>query len=521
MRLRFSCLQFAVTFYLFFFTLALEAAEDANFKFDKPIIVESETVEFNNTRLRDYFSDIPEFNYFGSQAIGASASVFMYGLDQRYFDINYNGYKLEDPTTPLGALEVSSLSRLSGMKVVKNPREQSLNVLNKSESNSVGGQVTSLKEFSVDGFYKANKNFFLKSGFSRLGGFNQTQLGSEKDWTEEVFIAPSLKFKIDDYQLSTDFLYTYKDQDFDSFLSGEEDSEGVSRYLFAGQSVKRKKTNLKFSYTQIRKTFNEGLDFEPFNFEAKVLNAEFTYNESLQLKSQFETNGELEDSKIYFSYIKDSFGFYFSSSKLRGEFYSLDLKPTKTITLFYKEIEPSLFQITFNEGQELEKQKALGLQYENSYTYKEVDFKLSFLYQRSFDQVEYNFISNTYENFQRVENVFFNLLSQWKSLGLYIQIQSAEDLVLNQSLPRRSPLSFGLDYKFKLRDFTGAIQAAWHSERKAFDGSELSNFMTSSLALGRKRFQIVVTNVLNQDSQVYKDFRRKPVTVELNYLYKF
>ena len=508
-------------FFLIFFNQFSEASEDVGFNIEKPIIIEGEGDETHSNRLRDYFSDIPEFNYFGSQSIGANASVFMYGLDQRYFDIEYNGHQLEDPTTPLGALEISSLSRLSGMKVLKNPKNQSINLVNKARTSSLEAQLTSLEEASVDGFYKANNNIFFKSGFSRLGGFNQTQVGSEKDWTEEFFIAPSFNFKVKDYELITDVLYTYKNQDYDSFISESEDSKGVSNYFFFGQTVKRKKRSYKASYTQIQKSFKEGYNFEPFDLSATVVNAEFGYNDSFKIKSQFEKNNDLEDSKLYFSYIKKYFGFYFIASEIRGEFYSVDLKPTENITLFYKEIEPSLFQISFNESEILKKQKAYGLQYENNYSYKEVDFRLSFLYQRAFDQVEYNFASNNYTNFQKVENAFLNLLSQWKNFGIYMQLQQAKNLQSNKPLPRRSPLSFGLDHRFKLHGFKGEFRLAWHSKRKAFDETDLSDFMTTRLALRRKRFQIVVTNVLNQDTEIYKNFKRKPITLELNYLYKF
>ena len=209
------------------------------------------------------------------------------------------------------------------------------------------------------------------------------------------------------------------------------------------------------------------------------------------------------------------------ASKIRGEFYSVDVKPAKYLTLFYQETEPSLFQIAFNQDEGLEKQKAYGLQYENSYSYNEIDFRLTFLYQRAFDQVEYDFASNTYENFQKVENAFLNLLSQWKSFGLYVQLQNARNLESNEALPRRSPLSFGLDHKFRYKGFLGETRLAWHSKRKSFDNTDLPDFMTARLALGIKGFRIVVNNVLNQDIEIYKSFRRKPFTMELNYLYKF
>jgi len=82
-------------------------------------------------------------------------------------------------------------------------------------------------------------------------------------------------------------------------------------------------------------------------------------------------------------------------------------------------------------------------------------------------------------------------------------------------------LSFGLDYEINFKGFSAEIEGAWHSSRKAFDQTRLSDFFTTRLSAERNGFQIVVTNVLNQDTEIYRSFRRKPVTLELNYLYRF
>jgi len=508
---------------IFFILLLLKldvlyAAE--SFYIHEPIIVDAGVSEESDS-LRTYFSDSSVFNYYEDQSLGAAPSVFLYGLDQRYVNFKMNGFDLTDPSTPLGVINASQISGLRGVEVERYKTDSSLNLKTKaSESPSqLRLSGTHLGEHSI--FISLNEeNLNLKAGVSRAGGFNQTSLGDEKDWTKDKFIAFDYSEKFNDLEWSTHIFYNRQEQDYDSLFESIEDAIAKSEFLLFGQKIKLGDFKLQLSHTRSKRVFDELGNV--LSFKGDRLQAEAFYKTWISTSYYTESNNEIEDHLFSFN-VKpfNDLSLKFLHSKLRGEFFDFEYNPIEELGFFYKEIQASLFQINFDPDINLKKQKAFGLKAHEKLKFRKLEIFLDSLFQKSFDQVEFSPAEFNFVNFEEAEVLFASMVLKYLSYKFYAQGQRAKNTVLNVDLPRRPKWVFGFDYEKDFKGLSLDLGLNWNSSMRAFDGGKLSSFWTSDLGIEYKGFRFVVKNVLNQKKQIFRDFKRRPTTFELQYGYEF
>ena len=493
-----------------------------SFTLSEPIKVQAR-INHETQALRSYFSDRPEFMYFEDQSLGAASSVFLYGLDQRYIKIKFNGFNVVDASTPLGVVNLSQISGVRGLSVERYKTDLSINIKTHLQSKKSKWfiQGSQLGEFgSSVNLNKKNWNF--KAGAARTGGFNQTFLGEEKDWTDDGYFSFDYKKNLSNIETSTHLFYSVQNQDYDDLFNAVEEAEGEAHFLLLGQKLKFEKFKVNLSYTLSNRVFiieeKKGIDFQGKNFQS-----EFIYNKWFSFLLSLESNKHLDDqyAKVEVRPL-ESFRASFMWSRLRNQFFDMEWQPFNEISLFYKEIPASLFQINFHPSSKLKPQRAMGLKLFKDFSFKSIDFRFDGLYQYAFDQIEFVSSSMRYENFERSETIYSSLLASCKSYSLFIQAQRAKNLIQNLDLPRRPRWIVGFDYERAWEKVNFDLGLRWNSSLKAFDQTDLNSFWTSQLNVQYRNFHFVVINVLNQDRRsIFRDFRRRPITFKLHYGYEF
>ena len=482
-----------------FFIYTYVFAEESSFVIADPIVVDADLGEDS---LRSYFSSRPEFNYFEDQSLGAASSVFLYGLDQRYLDIKLNDYSLSDASTPLGSFNLSQISGVRGLKV---ERGKALN-LNTNKDSSVHVTGSDLGEYGVS----LNLSTF-KVGFNRVGGFNQTSFGEEKDWTEDGYISFDYVKEFSKLKWESNIFFNQQDQDYDNIFTHDENARVVSEFFLLGQKIAYKDLRVQASFMQVER------DFFSDELSSDKVQLELFFKELLSASLYRESNNQIKDDLAEVGLNYESLDFKLLWSDMRGYFFDMEFHPIKEVDIFYNETPASLFQINYY----LNKQKAFGLRYFDDFKLKNIDVRVDGFFQRAFDQVEFVAQSMSYQNFERVENIFSSVYVSYLSYGFLVQAQRAKNLLQNTSLPRRPAWVLGFDYEHLISGLELDIGLKWSSAMRAFDQSKLSSFWTSELSLKYKDFQLIVKNVLNQKKQIFRDFKRRPTTFTLQYSYAF
>jgi hypothetical protein len=447
--------------------------------------------------------------------------VFLYGLDQRYVDIQINGFNVVDSSTPLGVLNLSQLSGVKGLEIERFKTDQiiNLNTHNKKQKSRFNISGTQFGEYGTS--LKINKKRWqLNAGLNRAGGFSQTFIGDEKDWTDDRYLTLDYETQIFDLKSSSHIFYTGQNQDYDSVFNNTENAESETSFLLAGQKVKFNDYEIRLSYTLSDREFIE--DSSVNSFKGENFQSNFLYKKWFSLIVSSESNNDLSDQSIKldlkpFKTVKTSFLW----TKLREQFFSFEWAPYEEISFFYKELPASLFQINFDPSIELDPQKSFGLKLFRDFKFYGIDYRIDALYQKAFDQIEFVTPQMAYQNFERSEVIFGSITASYSKLSFYLQGQRAKNLAQNEDLPRRPKWILGLDYEDKIGLIHYDLGLRWNSSFKAFDQSNLSSFWTSQINAKYKSFRFVVMNVLNQDRPIFRDFRRRPVTFELHYSYDF
>ena len=505
---------------LVFFLIFYSEAFAKSFNLSEPIKVRA-NIENSSQALRSYFSDRPEFTYFEDQSLGAASSVFLYGLDQRYVEIKLNGFNVIDSSTPLGVLNLSQISGVSGLEVERFKASQAINLktTSKNQKSKLLLKGSQLGEYGTN-LSLVSKKMNFKVGASRAGGFNQTNIGSEKDWTEDQYASLDYETNLGLLKSETSLFFSRQEQDYDSVFTGVQDAVGESDFFLVGNKIEIKDYKLHLSYSMSNRVFTE--DDEINKFKGESFQTELFYKKWLSVLFFTESNNDLDDQSVKFEVRPyENLRTSLMWSNLRDYFLDIEWFLIKDFSLFYKEIPASLFQINFDPEVELTPQRSIGLRFFQDFNIKDIDFRFDGLYQRAFDQIEFVVQDMAYQNFERSEVVFASLMMSYKDYSLYAQGQRAKNLVQDLDLPRRPRWVLGFDYQPSFKAVNIDLGLRWNSSLKAFDQSRLSSFWTSRLDIEYKSFHFVVMNVLNQDKPIFRDFKRRPTTLELQYSYEF
>ncbi len=499
-----------------------------DFNLSESIMVKASS-EVVNESLRTQFSDQPKFSYFEEQSLGASSSVFLYGLDQRYFDVTLNGFHLSDPSTPLGAFNLSQIAGVYGLRVGDTNNLKTIKLETKTMESNFFTKGSQLLEYALGGTYGAD-NFDISASTSKSGGFNQSTFGTEKDYTFDYHLNFGYRFKYKNLKLDTSFFYTHQNQDYDVPLFETEQAYSKTETLLIGKKITYDNFKLFASYSLSDRVFKEERIFpdtdQQFSFKGESVQIKSMYKDKLSLLLLSEKTELSEDFSIKVFYENFNFSKNITMdseifwTEKRGLYFDSLLKIKNFFSIFYKELPPSLFQLEFNNTN-FKPQKSIGAKIFRDFSIKSFDFRFETFYQRAFNQIEFDLNTSKYLNFEESENLFSSLTFAFEDLSFFVQALRAKNLVLNLDLPRRSKWVFGFNFEKNIKSLKLDLRLKWNSPRKAFDGSRLSSVWTSQFNIKYKGFTVSIDNVIDQKKPIIKNFSRRPLTFELLYSYNF
>ena len=491
--------------------------------------------------VEDFFSEAARFNYFEEQALRASGSLFVEGIDQRFLELKYNGFSLRDPSTPSGVFNVNSLRGVNRAQI-KLTKSSSLEISKKEEealSLLVKASHLGEGEVKVD---KGACNFKSCQTYGvnlkRGGGFSQSSQGVEDDYFEEINLNFSNNFFTKSNNFKTHILYYGQRLDEDNVFAlpdlnlESRNAESKNSVFLMGQEASFDKTvKLKLSFLSSYRNQIDPSQNTSFRQRGEVLEASFEFIKYFKLEL-FRESFNLYSSKgvdlgLALSHESSFKNFNFKTrageSKERGLNWSIEAG-FKNFVLFYKGVTPSLFQNIFNESfasfkPSLESQKVLGLRFFKLFKIKKLNVKFNQSYSYFDDFIDFNLISNSYENLQSLENIFSSLDLRFKSTSFFIQHQiSRQRKGLKEDLPRRPRWTLGLRHKQKVKNLINIYMSIkWLSERPAFDQSTLKEALLTELQFEYRSFKLSATNVLNEERELFRELSRRPLTVSLSY----
>ncbi len=487
--------------------------------------------------VEDYFSTTPAFNYFENNALNPNQSLFLNGIDQRFLDLDYNGFSLRDPSHPTGVFNVNAVLSVvadkslsfkpSKIKITKSYKEDDFLLLSLSH---LGEAQAAFKKSDCSDVFCFNSGFSAKRG----GGFSQKSGGVEDDYFNRFdvnFESSSFKEKYED---QTYLMYSYQDYDEDSVgIFSQLEPESLNAFstsstLFLGKKYLFKNFKFQTSYLKSdRMQKNRDLNLE-FSQQGEVFELQVDYKSfySKLFNERFDllTSKDIDSGGVVGFVQKAgvlSAELELGYTDLRKFFGAFDFT-YKSLSFFFKALPPSLFQSSFNKksnNEGLESQNMVGLKYFWSLL-KLQNLELNFetVYSRTFDFINYDFSINSYKNLSEVENVSMNLDFNVYFLNAYLQFQKARNLTDDLDLPQRPHWTIGLNSKnriYKKIELLTSLKRV--GQRKAFDNTNLEAFWDTSVALKRGGLSIGLTNIFNEDDEVYKGLERRPLTLEVKY----
>lgn len=480
--------------------------------------------------LRGQLSDRPEFNYFEQEALGSAASLFSYGLDQRYVDVSLNGFSLKDASSPLGVLDLSTLSSLKGAVISSHSRSDFSLESKLTNKNFVSFGLGSLKTFNAHlSLNSCGEGACRKTSISgnRYGGYNQSLNGSEKDFVEDQNFHHYAWNKFGGLKNEYQIVYVHRDGDYDFFGLDDATTTFQVDYMAVGDRLSFKKgrglfVNFNQSIRHFRKNSQKSYFSRGQNFEA---GGEF---DGFSLKYLEERASDFKDQGAEAAYnYKDLASLTYTSFKERKEAWALKLTPLSFVEVYYKETLPSLFQIdyqlqNFPAASALKTQKSYGVSLNKSWNLRgAINFETKALYQRAKDQIEWNNSSFSYANFEKVENIFLQMGLDYKVIYIYAQAQRAKALEEDKDLPNRSRWAFGGKLKNRYKKLYYGLGLVWNSHRSDFTGSKIPSFTNLTADINYKNWSLAAYNVLDQDKIIYANTARSPFRIELKYTHLF
>lgn len=487
--------------------------------------------------LEDHFSSSSEYNYYENNALNPYQSLFLDGVDQRFLELDYNGFSLRDPSHPSGVFNIAAILAATGARSVSN-KAVGLAITNKHEEKSfvelglshLGEAHTAFQKNLCESDFCYSMGASLKRG----GGFSQKSDGVEDDYFRRMDLNYSSVKYTPSYEDQTYVFYSGQRYDEDSiglFSEAEPESLNASSngsILFLGKKYKFKDAVLKASYlVSYRSQENSDVPTkfsqrgEVFEVEGEYKNIGLrVFNEryDLFLNKDSDTGAVLNFKSVI---NKINYSLDIGVTTLRNEFGSVEVD-YKNWGLFAKAVPASLFQSSLNESggfENLKTQNILGLRYyERLLKNKQIKLNLKASYSRTFDFIDYELSSNSYKNLNEIENALLKIEALYLGSSVFVQYQIARNVSTGAELVQRPDWTLGLRVKEKLRKtltFSGALKLI--GERKAFDGSLLDHFWESSVALGFKEFSLSAVNAFNEDQEVYRGLGRRPLTFELKY----
>lgn len=521
---------------------------EGTYTFKEPVVIDlSEHVEGQS--MGQILGDSSRFNYYENQSLRSFSSVFVEGVDQRFLDLNFNGFSLRDPSSPTGVFNVAALSSLRAVSLDL-AGGSAINVgSEKIKKNFAGASVSNLQEAELMASYGACSSRFcssLETSLKRGGGYSQLESGSEKDYFEEVSFSGSQSYSLGKTVLTTRLLYYGQLLDLDSVgplgsVTVESSSaEALNSVLFVGQDFDfSKKHRLMLSYTSSYRN-QKDVDLNlSFRQQGEVLESIYIYKNNFKFKvfhEQFNIYSS-KDEDVGFN-LQRNFVFKdliidlsVGKTKLRSLNWSAEAG-YKNFVLFYKGVPPSLFQQSYNDefssaSTDLKSQAFVGFRYSRLHRFSLLNFKWNLSYSRIYDFVDFDLVENSYSNLGEVENFFIGVNLMKGPVTFTVQNQVARQLEnLRLDLPRRAPWTLGLRYKkiFKSAsksnfELSGGVR--WLSKRRAFDQDDLEATWMSDLRLSYGNLSLNCTNVFSESDAVFKNLGRKPFAASLAFQKNF
>jgi|GEM_PF-2542411 len=525
------------------------AKRGESYTYSEPVVIGAEVGE-QAADLATLLDTSSRFNYYENQSLRSFSSVFVGGVDQRFFETNYNGFSLRDPSSTSGIFNMASLAALKGNRLLLTGGASLEIAQSTAEKSYIQGSLSNLKEFSLAGEHKkcgSKGCSAVEVVAQKTGGFSQVSGGLEEDFSKELNLSWSQSFKSGETRFKSHLLYYGQILDLDSLnpsgvvTSESETAESLNSVLFAGQEVELFNAhNIKISYTSSyrnQKDLNPDPPSLPLSFRQRgeVFEMGYSFKNHLNLKI-FNERFNLYSSKGLDTGFKMNKLFSMSDfvadvslgkTKLRSAEWSVELG-YKNFVLFYKGLPPSLFQQAYNDEfsvglNDLNAQEFLGAKQSGESKIFDSLLKWNLSYSRIYRFVDFDSSSNSYENLGEVENFFAGLSWHKGPFEVFMQNQVSRQIrKVKKDLPRRAPWTLGLRYKKKMfKQIVFGSGVRWLSKRKAFDQSDLKATWMADIHLSYKSVRLTCTNVFAERDPVFKNLGRRPFTANLSYQKNF
>jgi len=523
--------------------LALSKNE-APYTFKEPIVIGPNTGR-RGLSLGQTIEESSRFNHYENQSLRAFSSVFVDGVDQRFLNLNFNGFSLRDPSTPTGVFNLSAVSALRSVRLNLEGGDMINIETDQLKEASLVTSVSSLGEAELSANYgsceEASCTAFEAVAL-RGGGYSQLENGDENDYFEEITFSGARSYNFKGYKLTTRLLYYGQRLDLDSvgplnnIAVESQRAEALNSVFLVGQDIAfSKKHRLKFSYLSSYRNQRDNGFGQSFQQRGEVLESAYLFKKKLKVKvfhekydlysSQDEDIGfNVQKSFVLSDFVLD---LEIGRTKLRSLNWSSELG-YKNLVLFYKGQPASLFQQSYNKNfsvasPDLSAQTFLGARYEKKFIFSFFKLKLNASYSRIYEFIDFYLDGNFYANLGEVENSFTGVTFTRGPLSFYVQNQVARQVkVTKQDLARRTPWTLGLRYKKLFKNsfaLSGGVK--WLSKRKAFDQSDLKQTWISDLRLSYKNIRLTCTNVFSEKEAVFKNLGRKPLAFAFSYQKNF
>lgn len=530
-------------------------------KFDKRIVEKP---------LYSFIEESPDFINFQESVPTLRQSIIYKGLSPRQLEINYNGFKLIDPSSPEGVYDLFGLMQFKGLTVSEKNGEASLNLLtslkeNKKElslSSSTLGQSNLSGSMGLCGdkvCYSVDAFFNRQGGVSQFDDSKNDPLTNsvddyEKDFLKTYGVSLS-RLSTKKGRSATHFFATFSDEDDDDLFTSVDDKNASSNSItyFLGHELKIGNNHLlRTSYfNNSRDQKNEADSENPNSYESsqdgRSLNVGFFYK-SLSLDFDYENykvESETEDDFLISGEINKefkNFGFKRSIftdveagfSRERGLF--ADMRASyNDLTLSFKKSRPSLYQVLdpIVGNEKLKPETLLGLSYIinilSSKNSSSIDLEVSYF--RMWDLI--NFYDpdgfgvgapGSFDNVDEAENLFATLKASHKvknhNLDFFVRYLISKDLNSGEDIVRRPRWTSGFRLKsFFKNNYETGLGFKYIGRRLDFDFSELEPILLSDAILSKKfgwgRANLSLFNLINERRQVFSKIGRRGFEIKL------
>ncbi len=509
-------------------------------------------VEVFAKELSTYLEESNDFINFNQSVPTLQQSILYRGLSQRQLEINYNGFVLEDVSSPEGTYDLGGLLQFQGLALGVDNGKSSLNIKTKlkEDQKTLSLSGGSLKEGYGKFMYAkcvANTCYKTNAFSSIQGGVSQLERGSEIDFLKSTGLSFS-RVKKKRLRSATHFFVSKSRGDDDDIFNFIDDPNALSKNLsfFGGQEFSVDQKGVRFSYFLNQRSQKNEADVISSNTyfyeqEGQSVNLSAFYKD-LDLKFQHEfyiqNNMKERDHYILFKlseykkFFLENFELGFSQNR---EFFGQFGLSYNSFNLHFKRLKPSLSQIfdPISGNKDLSSENLASLSFERDILFlkESLSFKFSTSYHRMWDLIEF-FDSDgvgmgdlgQYKNVSRGDNFFLKLESAYRfrtsEFSFFLRYVRSKNLESGRDLLRRPRWTSGVKLNSIIRRKYGLeFIAKLVGRRFDFGGEKLKETFFSEVRLRRdfKRgaLNLGFSNLLNEERPVYSTIGRRGFQIKL------